>query len=153
MDGSINVFTGVVLLGRYRDTQCGLKAFRRDVAQLIFSHAVVDGFAFDVEVFHLVERYRLTLTEVPVEVENSERSTVTWCVTPPAWSRDLVRIRSGRRAPRLAAPATSGATARTEPRRASSGSPELTGRVQAHRGVSTDAGPRRARVSIHVATR
>ncbi len=28
----------------------------------------VDGFAFDVEVFHLVERYRLTLTEVPVEV-------------------------------------------------------------------------------------
>ena len=50
-----------MLLGQYRDTQCGLKAFRSDVAQLIFAHARVDGFAFDVEVFHLVERYGLSL--------------------------------------------------------------------------------------------
>ena len=57
----INLLTGVVLLGRYRDTQCGLKAFRSDVARLVFAHTHVDGFAFDVEVFHLVERYRLTL--------------------------------------------------------------------------------------------
>jgi dolichyl-phosphate beta-glucosyltransferase len=54
----------------------------------------VDGFAFDVELFHLVERYRLTLTEVPVEVVNSERSTVH--VVRDAWRllRDLFRIRS-----------------------------------------------------------
>jgi len=90
----INVFTGLVLLGRYRDTQCGLKAMRRDVGQLVFSKMQVDGFAFDVELFHLVERYRLTLTEVPVEVVNSERSTVH--VARDAWRllRDLFRIRS-----------------------------------------------------------
>ena len=90
----INVFTGLVLLGRYRDTQCGLKAMRRDVGQLVFSRMQVDGFAFDVELFHLVERYRLTLTEVPVEVVNSERSTVH--VVRDAWRllRDLFRIRS-----------------------------------------------------------
>ena len=29
--------------------------------ELVFSHSRIDGFAFDVEVFHLVERYRLTL--------------------------------------------------------------------------------------------
>lgn len=90
----VNVFTGVVLLGRYRDTQCGLKAFRRDVARLVFSHAVVDGFAFDVEVFHLVERYRLTLTEVPVEVENTERSTVHLARDAVRLVRDLLRIRN-----------------------------------------------------------
>ena len=90
----INVFTGLVLLGRYRDTQCGLKAMRRDVGQLVFSRMQVNGFAFDVELFHLVERYRLTLTEVPVEVVNSERSTVH--VVRDAWRllRDLFRIRS-----------------------------------------------------------
>ena len=90
----INVFTGLVLLGRYRDTQCGLKAVRRDVGQLVFSRMQVDGFAFDVELFHLVERYRLTLTEVPVEVVNSERSTVH--VVRDAWRlvRDLFQIRS-----------------------------------------------------------
>ncbi|HCW01451.1 MAG TPA: glycosyl transferase, partial [Acidimicrobiaceae bacterium] len=61
---------------QYRDTQCGLKAFRADVAQPLFEASVLGGFAFDVELFHLAERWRLTLAEVPVEVENSERSTV-----------------------------------------------------------------------------
>ncbi|MCB1029405.1 MAG: glycosyltransferase, partial [Microthrixaceae bacterium] len=33
---AINVFTSLVLLGRYRDTQCGLKAFRAEAAEAIF---------------------------------------------------------------------------------------------------------------------
>lgn len=90
----VNVFTGLVLLGRYRDTQCGLKAFRRDVARLVFAKCDVDGFAFDVEVFHLVERFRLTLCEVPVEVENSERSTVHVVRDFSRLMRDLLRIRN-----------------------------------------------------------
>ena len=94
---AVNVITGIVLLGRYRDTQCGLKAFRRDVAQLLFSHAVVDGFAFDVEVFHLVERYRLTLAEVPVEVENSTRSSVHVLRDTSRLVLDIARIRNASR--------------------------------------------------------
>jgi len=86
--------TRLLVSRQVRDTQCGLKAMRRDVGQLVFSKMQVDGFAFDVELFHLVERYRLTLTEVPVEVVNSERSTVH--VARDAWRllRDLFRIRS-----------------------------------------------------------
>lgn len=89
----VNALTSLVLLGQYRDTQCGLKAFRSDVAKLIFSLARIDGFAMDVEVFHLTERYRLTLREVPVEVVNSTRSTVH--VVRDTWRlvRDLFRIR------------------------------------------------------------
>lgn len=93
----INVFTGLVLLGRYRDTQCGLKAFRRDVARLVFSHGTIDGFAFDVEVFHLVERYRLTLTEVPVEVENTGRSTVNVLRDAARLLVDLLKVRQNDR--------------------------------------------------------
>jgi dolichyl-phosphate beta-glucosyltransferase len=89
----INVLTGLVLLGRYRDTQCGLKAMRADVGRMIFSRAKIDGFAFDVEVFALVERYRLTLQEVPVEVQNSERSTVNVARDAFRLIRDLFRIR------------------------------------------------------------
>lgn len=89
----INTFTGIVLLGRYRDTQCGLKAMRSDVARLVFSHAQIDGFAFDVEVFHLVERYQLSLREVPVEVVNSSRSTVNVARDAGRLVRDLFRIR------------------------------------------------------------
>jgi putative flippase GtrA len=89
----INLLTGIALLGRYRDTQCGLKAMRSDVGRLVFSHAHIDGFAFDVEVFHLVERYRLTLSEVPVEVVNSTRSTVNVARDAGRLVRDLFRIR------------------------------------------------------------
>lgn len=89
----INLLTRVVLLGEHRDTQCGLKAFRSDVARLIFSHSHVDGFAFDVEVYHLVERYHLSLTEVPVRVENSTRSTVHVASDAVKLVRDLFRIR------------------------------------------------------------
>lgn len=89
----INLLTGIVLLGRYRDTQCGLKAMRSDVARVVFRHARIDGFAFDVEVFHLIERYRLTLLEVPVEVVNSSRSTVNVARDAARLVRDLFRIR------------------------------------------------------------
>lgn len=94
----INLFSAYVLLGRYRDTQCGLKAFRSDVAQLIFSHTRIDGFAFDIEVFALVERYRLALIEVPVSLSNSERSTVRVLRDAARLVRDLFRIRSYARA-------------------------------------------------------
>lgn len=90
---AINLLTRAVLLGHYRDTQCGLKAFRSDVARLIFAHTRVDGFAFDVEVFHLVERYRLSLAEVPVRVENSPRSTVRVVRDALRLVRDLFRVR------------------------------------------------------------
>ncbi len=90
---AINLLTRAVLLGQYRDTQCGLKAFRSDVARLIFSHCRVDGFAFDVEVFHLIERYHLSLEEIPVRVENSSRSTVHMARDGVRLVRDLFRIR------------------------------------------------------------
>ncbi len=90
----INWLTTLVLLVHHRDTQCGLKAFRSDVARLIFSHSHVDGFAFDVEVFHLVERYGLSLAEVPVRVENSNRSTVKVVRDALRLVRDLFKIRA-----------------------------------------------------------
>src|SRR5207302_1357991 len=36
-----NLLTGLILLGRYRDTQCGLKAFRSDVARALFTRSTV----------------------------------------------------------------------------------------------------------------
>ncbi len=89
----INGATRAVLVGGHQDTQCGLKAFRSDVAEVIFGHARVDGFAFDVELFMLAERYGLSLTEVPVEVENSDLSTVKVARDSVRLLLDLGRIR------------------------------------------------------------
>jgi dolichyl-phosphate beta-glucosyltransferase len=90
---AINLLTRAVLLGQYRDTQCGLKAFRSDAARLIFSRTRVDGFAFDVEVFHLLERYHLSLAEVPVRITNSARSSVNVLRDAMRLVRDLFRVR------------------------------------------------------------
>jgi putative flippase GtrA len=89
----INWLGYVVLLGSYRDTQGGLKAFRSDVARFVFARARVDGFAFDIEVLHLVERHQLSLVEVPVEVANTRRSTVREGRDAGRLLLDLVRIR------------------------------------------------------------
>jgi dolichyl-phosphate beta-glucosyltransferase len=89
----INWLSHVVLLGHYRDTQCGLKAFRSDAAGRIFELSRIDGFSFDIEVFAIVERLGLALTEVPVTVANTARSTVSVTGDAARLVRDLFRIR------------------------------------------------------------
>ena len=89
----INVLTTTLLLGQYRDTQCGLKAFRSDGARTLFGQSRIDGFAFDIELFHLAERYEFSVLEVPVRVENSERSTVKVARDALRLTRDLIRVR------------------------------------------------------------
>lgn len=89
----INVATTAVLLSRPHDTQCGLKAFRSDVARLLFGLGRVDGFAFDIEVLHLVERHELSLVEVPVRLDSGDRSTVRAARDGLRLLRDIWRIR------------------------------------------------------------
>jgi dolichyl-phosphate beta-glucosyltransferase len=114
---AINLLTRLVLLGRYRDTQCGLKAFRSDLARLIFEHSHVDGFAFDVEIFHLVEAYHLSLSEVPVRVQNSSRSTVHVVRDAAVMVRDVFAVRRWSAAGRYdLEPAEVALVARTVPR-------------------------------------
>jgi dolichyl-phosphate beta-glucosyltransferase len=89
----INLLTQAVLLGHYRDTQCGLKAFRADVVPVVLGPGLIDGFAFDIEVFHLVERNALSMVEIPVQVENSDQSSVRVARDGLRLVRDLFRIR------------------------------------------------------------
>ena len=66
-----------VLLGLpFRDTQCGLKGFRRDAAQAVFSRARLDGFAFDAEALVLAGRLGLAVAEVPVRAQERAGSKV-----------------------------------------------------------------------------
>lgn len=90
---AINACTRLVLDGDHRDTQCGLKAFRADVAGVLFDHVRIDGFAFDVELYLLAERMGFSLTEVPVRVENSDQSTVKVVRDALQMLTDLTRIR------------------------------------------------------------
>src|SRR3546814_14878329 len=90
---AINLLASGVLLSHPHDTQCGLKAFRADVAKAIFSLSRVDRFAFDIEILHLVERHELTLADVPVRLARSDRSTVTVVPHGLRLARALWRLR------------------------------------------------------------
>lgn len=88
----VNLLVRLVLAGDHADTQCGLKAFRRDVAQLLFTEARIDGFAFDVELYALAERHQLSLLEAPVRVVNSTTSSVRLTRDTAVLVLDLLRI-------------------------------------------------------------
>ena len=90
---AVNIATHLLLLGNYRDTQCGCKAFRSDAGRVMMGAGTIDGFAFDIEVLHLVERYGLSLCEVPVEVANSDTSTVRAVRDGIGVGLDILRIR------------------------------------------------------------
>jgi len=83
----------LMLLGNYRDTQCGCKAFRADAGRIVMGAGTIDGFAFDIEVLHLVERYGLSMIELPVEVVNSDTSTVRALRDGAGVLLDILRIR------------------------------------------------------------
>ncbi len=89
----VNMGTNLLLLGNYRDTQCGCKAFRSDAARAVMAAGKIEGFAFDIEVLHLVEHYALTMTELPVDVVNSETSTVSAIRDGIRVFRDILRVR------------------------------------------------------------
>jgi glycosyltransferase involved in cell wall biosynthesis len=89
------VFNGVVravAVPGMRDTQCGFKAFRGDVARSLFSVQRIDGFGFDVEVLRIAQRRGQRVVEVPVACEYHPSSSVRQLRHATAMLVDLALI-------------------------------------------------------------
>lgn len=76
-----------------RDTQCGFKLLRTDVARAAFDRATVDGFAFDVELLMLVRKLGYEIVEVGVRWRNDDRSTVDPLRDSARMFADVLRLR------------------------------------------------------------
>lgn len=90
------VFTALVRLfvtGGLFDTQCGLKGFRGDVADLLFPLLTVEGFAGDVELLYIALKYNLELRRIPVRLRRHEASTVRFGAHAPEMLREVLRLR------------------------------------------------------------
>ena len=77
----------------YADTQCGFKLFRREAARKIFSEAVVDRFAYDVEMLMIARRHGYAVAEVPVLWFNDEDSRVNLIRDSTRMLLDVLAIR------------------------------------------------------------
>jgi dolichyl-phosphate beta-glucosyltransferase len=76
MGRTFNVFVRVLVIGGFKDTQCGFKLFRGDVARRLFRKSLISGFGFDVEILFLAEKEGFRIKEVPVKWLNSPNSRV-----------------------------------------------------------------------------
>ncbi len=72
-----NLALRIVLGLKYRDTQCGFKAFERDAAQTIFSRQRVERWGFDPELLFMANKFKLRTVEVPVEWAHDHRSKIS----------------------------------------------------------------------------
>lgn len=76
-----------------RDSQCGFKAYRREVATEVANRQKTHGFCFDVEHLHISERLGYKIAEVPVEWKHDAGSTLSPLRDSVLMFIDLIRIR------------------------------------------------------------
>ena len=85
----VRLFTGLSI----RDTQCGLKLFRRVSTRRAFELQRGTGFGFDPEVLFLIERLGGKIVEVPVRWNDDPATKVRLLQDSAAMALDLVRLR------------------------------------------------------------
>ncbi len=67
-----------LLLGlKFKDTQCGFKAFTRNSAQAIFPLQKIERWGFDPELLYLAHLKKLKVVEVPVEWSHQEGTRIS----------------------------------------------------------------------------
>lgn len=86
-------FVGRFVITGLFDSQCGLKAFRADVAQDIFGVAQIDRFATDVELLYIALKRNYDIKRLPVRLRRWEASGIRVAREAPRMLIDLLRIR------------------------------------------------------------
>ncbi len=86
------IVQGVILPG-LKDTQCGFKCFKQDVAKKLFKEQKLDGFSFDVEVLYLARKMGFKIKEVPVMWRQGADTRVSLFRDSTHMVKDLFKIK------------------------------------------------------------
>ncbi len=78
---------------KYKDTQCGFKAMRTDIAKKIVAKQVVNNFAFDVEYLYIASLNNLSIYEMGVIWADDRGSTVSPLKSSIKFFKDLSFIK------------------------------------------------------------
>ena len=88
-----NKLVKVLVIEDFKDTQCGFKVFRGDIARSLFKEAQIDRFAYDVEILAIGKKKGCKIVEAPVRWINSPESKVNPVKDSLQMFGDLLKIR------------------------------------------------------------
>ena len=72
----VSNFANLILIKKIPDTQCGFKAFKKEVAKDIFSKQKITGYSFDIEILFLAQKSNYRICQIPVTVNKQYGSNV-----------------------------------------------------------------------------
>ena len=78
---------------KFKDTQCGFKAMRTDIAKKIVSKQQVSNFAFDVEYIYIAKLNSLSMYELGITWSDDRGSTVSPIKSSLKFFKDIFAIR------------------------------------------------------------
>lgn len=76
------------------DTQCGLKGFKKSVADDLFGVSKINSFAFDVELIYLSLKRNYSIRKIPVKLRSQEGNSVSLLRHAPGMLLDLFKIKA-----------------------------------------------------------
>lgn len=88
-----NILMRLILGLKYKDTQCGFKAFNRCAIETIFTRQRIERWGFDVELLFLARKFRMRIVEVPVAWAHDDRSKINPLLDGVKMFGEMVSIR------------------------------------------------------------
>ena len=93
----INLLIRSLALPGLRDTQCGFKCFRADIAEDIFRYQTFSGISFDPEVLYIARLRGFKIVELPIPWYYSDESRIYLFKDTLSLIQDLLTIRRNAR--------------------------------------------------------
>jgi dolichyl-phosphate beta-glucosyltransferase len=88
-----NLLLRLTLGLRFKDTQCGFKAFTRQAARAILPLQRIEGWGFDPEILFLAHKFGFRVQEVAVRWAHSEGTRISPLIDGARMFQEMVRIR------------------------------------------------------------
>jgi dolichyl-phosphate beta-glucosyltransferase len=85
----VNLITGLTI----KDTQCGFKLFKKEVAKTLISKQEFNGFSFDVELLYLAKLNQFKISEIGVNWIHASGSKVSVIRDGLKMFRDVLKLR------------------------------------------------------------
>ena len=81
---------------KYKDTQCGFKCIKKELADKIVSKQIINGFAFDVEYLYIAKLNNVKVSEMPIIWRDDRGSTVSPLKSSIKFFKDLKVIKKNK---------------------------------------------------------